>query len=720
MALNEKQCPRCHQPCPADAPEGLCPQCLANVGLGAETAAPGSATVQINPHLEAASAARVAPDPAQLATQFPQLEIIELLGMGGMGMVYKARHPRLDRLVALKILPMDAAAHPSFGERFGREAKAMAKLNHPGIVAVYDFGQTGQYYYLVMEYVEGMNLRRLLNTQAVAPRQALELVVQICTGLQYAHDQGVVHRDIKPENILLSKEGRVKIADFGLAKLLGQAPDTGLTMSQVAMGTLNYMAPEQRQDAQKVDHRADIYSLGVVFYEMLTGEVPMGRFDAPSKKVQIDVRLDEVVLRALEREPARRYQHASDVKSGVQAIAAPGAATTPETSAIQPAPPASAKAVQVFWFQTFGWCCAGWLLTKCLWNLRSPGCWLASIGMATLMVRASRRRMRLFPEMLAIYHNIHRSTKIASTLLVLFSYAIGFALLIGAVLAYWEEDPLRRNAAARSAEQFEAQYRNEAFHLLQPLPAFSQDIPQVELLRSGGSWQGGWVCGWGAHRPGHHFQNLLCNLVGAFLLIFSLTHSLICGFRIPGSQMELFRFNWRYVRATLALCAALFGSLLVLLLFCNLAYFAAGRFGHQTRSFIAQTNLNSVTDAIEQWSRANGYGMGDRINWSINTVPQGKPVARARLLEAWKVSPFDRWRSTLLSFERRSPYLAFELIGSLSPPETHITVTGAMDCSVEQVKHGSCHRIPEDLIAALQHLTSAQGEVSGAKHDAAF
>ncbi len=140
----------------------------------------------------------------------------------------------------------------------------------------------------------------------------------------------MVHRDIKPENILINKKGQVKIADFGLAKLLGAAPDTALTMSQAAMGTLNYMAPEQRENAQKVDHRADIYSLGVVFYEMLTGEVPMGRFEPPSKKVQVDVRLDEVVLRALEREPARRYQHVSEVKTSVETITSttPGAART--------------------------------------------------------------------------------------------------------------------------------------------------------------------------------------------------------------------------------------------------------------------------------------------------------------------------------------------------------------------------------------------------------
>src|ERR1039458_8920583 len=137
-------CKQCRQPLPENAPEGLCPACLAKVALGSEPAAAG-ATINVNPLAEAVPGTRVSPDPAQLAAQFPQLEIIELLGMGGMGIVYKARQPRLDRLVALKILPMESAPHPSFAERFSREAKALAKLNHPGIVAVYDFGRTGQY-----------------------------------------------------------------------------------------------------------------------------------------------------------------------------------------------------------------------------------------------------------------------------------------------------------------------------------------------------------------------------------------------------------------------------------------------------------------------------------------------------------------------------------------------------------------------------------------------
>jgi predicted Ser/Thr protein kinase len=261
------------------------------------------------------------PKPHQLAQHFPHLEILDLIGHGGMGAVYKARQRGLDRLVALKILPPEVGKDPSFAARFSREARALAKLSHPNIVGVHDSGNSGGLYYLLMEYVDGVNLREAIQTKELTPAEALAIVPQICEALQYAHDEGIVHRDIKPENILLDKKGRVKIADFGLARLLGQAPDNfTLTGSHQIMGTPRYMAPEQMEGSHEVDHRADLYSLGVVFYEMLTGELPLGRFDVPSHKVQLDVRVDEVVLRTLEKEPSRRYQQASEIKTDVEAI----------------------------------------------------------------------------------------------------------------------------------------------------------------------------------------------------------------------------------------------------------------------------------------------------------------------------------------------------------------------------------------------------------------
>jgi serine/threonine protein kinase len=359
----ERKCSACGALLPDDAPQGLCPACLGKAALDSEAPSEGSIantpTVQVRP---------AAPKVEEIARHFPQLEILELLGQGGMGIVYKARQPKLDRLVALKILPRNIAADPAFAERFQREARALAKLSHPNIVAVHDvgFAETpltpplsphpmrgegarragegsqletsnpkpetagGGFYYLLMEYVDGMNLRQLERSKQLSPAEALAIIPKICEALQFAHDEGIVHRDIKPENILVDTKGRVKIADFGLAKLLGRAPtDHTLTATAAVMGTPHYMAPEQLEGTSSVDHRADIYSLGVVFYEMLTGSLPVGRFDLPSQRVQVDVRLDEVVLKALEQSPDRRYQKASEVKTDVESISSHGGLVSP-------------------------------------------------------------------------------------------------------------------------------------------------------------------------------------------------------------------------------------------------------------------------------------------------------------------------------------------------------------------------------------------------------
>jgi predicted Ser/Thr protein kinase len=236
-----------------------------------------------------------------------------------MGAVYRARQKKLGRVVALKLLHADLSADPAFVARFLREASALARLAHPGIVAIYEYGEQGARCWLLMEYVDGTNLRALLREKKLEPRQALAIVRQLCDALQFAHDEGVVHRDIKPENVLVDRRGSVKLADFGLAKLVG-APEAALTQVDQVMGTPHYMAPEQVEHPRDVDHRADIYSLGVVFYEMLTGELPLGRFAPPSKRVEVDVRLDEIVLRSLEHERERRYQHAAQVKTDVQHV----------------------------------------------------------------------------------------------------------------------------------------------------------------------------------------------------------------------------------------------------------------------------------------------------------------------------------------------------------------------------------------------------------------
>jgi predicted Ser/Thr protein kinase len=304
-----KTCPQCGATISAGAPEGLCPRCVAALNLLADTALTGTAEVEAQPP----------PTPEEIAAHFPQLEVIEFLGRGGMGVVYMARQKSLGRVVALKLLAPERVADPKFAERFTHEARALAALSHPSIVTIHDFGQAGGFYYLLMEFVDGVNLRQAMKAGRFTPEQALAVVPPICEALQYAHEHGIVHRDIKPENLLLDKEGRVKIADFGIAKIMdAEAPGVGLAESQPA-GTPQYMAPEQKEH-RTTDHRADIYSLGVVLYEMLTGELPADKLQPPSKRVQVDVRIDEIVLRALEAKPELRFQTAADFRTQVEDV----------------------------------------------------------------------------------------------------------------------------------------------------------------------------------------------------------------------------------------------------------------------------------------------------------------------------------------------------------------------------------------------------------------
>jgi serine/threonine protein kinase len=334
MGLEGKQtvasanCPRCGVELAPDAPEGLCPECL----LRRSVEAPGAGLVAAE-DTGAYDGGLAPPAAADLAHHFPQLEILELVGKGGMGAVYRARQPGLDRLVAVKILSPEVARDPAFAERFSREARSLALFNHPNIATIYDFGESRGLYYIIMEFVAGKNLRQLLQGGPLGEARMLRIVAQVCDALEYAHEAGVVHRDIKPENILLDARDQVKIADFGLAKLVSLAPSyRRLTGSNDVMGTVYYMAPEQLLRSPDVDHRADIYSLGVVFYEMLTGELPVGRFAPPGQRARVDARLDAIVLLALESKPENRYQDAAEIKRDVEAVLAGPQLLTAETT----------------------------------------------------------------------------------------------------------------------------------------------------------------------------------------------------------------------------------------------------------------------------------------------------------------------------------------------------------------------------------------------------
>jgi len=310
------------------------------------------------------------PEPEHIARLLPQYQIEHLIGRGGMGAVYKGRQTKLNRPVAIKVLPAELARSTEFIGRFQREAQLLASLNHPGIVAIFDFGQTDEgHLYFVMEYVDGTDLHRLIHRSEtkLTPAQALSLTTQICEALQFAHDQGVVHRDIKPANVLVTKDFRAKLADFGLAMKPSDGTDqpaphvpmpqgfsplspadpalAGLRFTRTGnvMGTPPYAAPEVYYG--QADERSDIFALGIMFYEMLTGQVPEERYILPSQKVGVDRRLDEVVMKALDAEPNARFQQASEMKMAVEAASQP----LPSRAPLPPkAVPAVTPAAQPF------------------------------------------------------------------------------------------------------------------------------------------------------------------------------------------------------------------------------------------------------------------------------------------------------------------------------------------------------------------------------------
>ncbi|MEO5914772.1 MAG: serine/threonine-protein kinase [Luteolibacter sp.] len=309
-------CPRCGAPLAGGSVDGLCARCLGALNFDTLTRIGGAADEE----------PLAVPTVEELAEFFPQLEVLSLIGRGGMGVVYKARQKSLHRHVALKLLAPERAGDPMFARRFASEARSLAALNHPHIVGVHDFGEAGGYFYLLMEFVDGVNLRQLIQSRQLTPDEALGIITPVCDALQAAHERGIVHRDVKPENLLIDRNGTVKIADFGIARMMDEPAAEGIHQAvpglpaahTIAVGTPDYAAPEQRASAPS-DHRADIYSLGVVLYEMITGQRPgSGVITPPSRRAAVDMRIDEVLLKALQEEPDLRFRTVAEFRDRFQ------------------------------------------------------------------------------------------------------------------------------------------------------------------------------------------------------------------------------------------------------------------------------------------------------------------------------------------------------------------------------------------------------------------
>lgn len=252
-------------------------------------------------------------------------------GVGGMGTVYRGTQLSLGRPVAIKVLRVSDGYDFAFEDRFRREARAMATLNHPNIVGIYDYGHLGtEFLFFVMEFVDGTDLGAIMAQGRMTPALALQLLPQICAGLEYAHSKGIVHRDIKPANIMLTRQGEVKITDFGLAKDVMHSQSKA-TETHMVMGTPEYAAPEQFNAHREVDHRADIYALGVMMYQMLTGALPRGSWQPPSelRPGAVDPRLDAVVIRAMTPERQHRFQSVRDMRLAIEATLVPAGLQTP-------------------------------------------------------------------------------------------------------------------------------------------------------------------------------------------------------------------------------------------------------------------------------------------------------------------------------------------------------------------------------------------------------
>ena len=621
-----RSCGECGASLPPNSDQ--CPACLLRLGLD-----------------DAARRNRRAVPISELAVLFPQLEILNTLGEGGMGVVYLARQRKLERLVALKILPRELAADPAFADRFLREAQALARLQHPNIVSLYDFGEAGGYYFLVMEYADGLNLRQILLRGDLKPREALAIVPQICEGLQYAHETGVIHRDIKPENVLVDRSGRVKITDFGLAKILDQAgPSVTITGTGQVMGTPQYMAPEQLANSN-VDHRADIYSLGVVFYELLTGNLPRGRFELPSRRIDVDVRLDEVVLRALEQDPDLRYQHARELKTDV------ATATGPPANEVESVPHGPHWRSSL---RSFLWFTGAWVLAGFAFNAGAVALAGAAVVFVAIALLEARRH---FPAPRGP-GRVGRWRRALGTAAAIALLAASFGLFFLDEVSRWE----RSAGGYVSSPQEPGELRRvgedglaELMGRLDGPPRGSGKLVAVhersdvmdwpEIYRARFTWVAAALC------------------LGLGMLAFA---------GAAGALQPLGRLAAPLVGvcapALLALVAAhggttihrWFASPVELVPLVSIAEVAGEVSAVSDRLYLAMVEIGSTVDT--------------RHVWSVGAPGAASPVFGMQLLSGQPESPFDRWKITWTGPRRTFPHFVLTLAGPTSGDRTVVRI----------------------------------------------
>jgi tRNA A-37 threonylcarbamoyl transferase component Bud32 len=594
----------------------------------------------------AATSSKTAIPISELAAVFPQLEILELVGEGGMGAVYRARQRKLERLVALKILSRELSADPAFAQRFLREAQALARLQHPNIVSLYDFGEAAGTYFLVMEYAEGLNLRQVLLRGGLKPREALAIVPQICDGLQYAHEAGVIHRDIKPENVLVDRYGRVKITDFGLARILGQAgPSVTITGTGQVMGTPQYMAPEQLASSRDVDHRADIYSLGVVFYELLTGNLPRGRFDLPSRRIAIDVRLDDVVLRALEQEPDLRYQQARELKTDV-AIATGAQAT--DVGNMLESPPVVPRWQAAL--RSFLWFTGAWVLAGFAFNAGPVALTGAAIVFVAVGLLEARRH---FGAGRAGIGRRALGTVAAAGLL-----AASFGLFFVAEISRWE----------RSAPGYVSSPQEPA-ELLRVGEDAAEEL--VGRLHSAPPEGGTWVV--------VHQRSDVMDLPQLFRARFMWIAAVLClalgmlafaaasGAGLPLGNRGL---------PLVGVCATALLAFVAVTGWTSIS----GWLGSPDQLIPLVTTaevageVSAVSDRLYLAMLEAGSTVETRHLWSVAPSGATHPTFGAQLLSGQPSSPFDRWRITWIGPKRTFPHLVLTLAGPTSGDRTMVEI----------------------------------------------